>query len=79
DELGLEATLLVQCKNWSSPAGPDVIRELNGVLPRDGRPVRGMVACPGGFTEEAIRFADANHIILWGPNELKQRLRTGQV
>jgi len=70
DELGLETTLLVQCKNWSNAAGPEVVRELNGVIPRDGRPVQGMVACTGGFTSEAVRFAEKCHILLWGPKEL---------
>jgi restriction system protein len=70
DELGLESTLLVQCKNWSSPAGPEVVRELNGVLPRDGRPVKGLVVCTAGFTADATRFAEKHHMLLWAAANL---------
>ncbi|MBI2844788.1 MAG: restriction endonuclease [Armatimonadetes bacterium] len=69
DELGLETTLLVQCKNWSSPVGVQVVREMNGVLPRDGRMVRGLIVCPAGFTADAAQFAEKHHILLWTASE----------
>jgi SNF2 family DNA or RNA helicase len=37
DDVGVEVTLYVQCKNHSSPVGVDVARELNGALPRQQR------------------------------------------
>ena len=66
DEIGLESILYVQCKNYASPVGVDVVRELNGVLPRQLIGTRGVLVCPGGFTADAIAFAKDREIALWG-------------
>ena len=33
-DMGTESTLYIQCKNYASPAGVEVVRQLNGVLPK---------------------------------------------
>ena len=63
-------TLLVQCKNHAQPVGVDVVRELSGVIPLDRPAVRGVVACPGGFTADARQFARQRGILLWDRSEL---------
>ncbi len=62
---GGEMTLFVHCKNLSSPAGVQVVRELNGVLPKLHAGVRGVGACPAGFTNDASAFAHDRGILLW--------------
>ena len=63
-------TLLIQCKNYVQPVGVDVIRAMAGVLPPSAPAVRGVVACPGGFTGEARAFAQQRGILLWNRSEL---------
>jgi hypothetical protein len=65
DEMGLESILYVQCKNYASPVGVDVVRELNGVLPRQSTGTRGVLVCPSGFTTDATAFAKDRGIALW--------------
>jgi HJR/Mrr/RecB family endonuclease len=65
DEMGLESVLYVQCKNHSYPVGVDIVRELNGVLPRQSPGTRGVLACPSGFTATAISFSEDRGIALW--------------
>lgn len=70
DDLDVEITLYIQCKNHASPAGVDVIRELNGVLPKGAASTRGIVVCPSGFTADAINFAKDRSIMLWDRHHL---------
>jgi restriction system protein len=70
DDVGIEVTLYIQCKNSSSPVGVDVVRELNGVLPRQLSGVRGVLICPSGFTKDAIAFAKEHTLILWNRKDL---------
>jgi len=35
DDIGVEITLYIQCKNHAAPVGVEVIRALNGVLPKN--------------------------------------------
>jgi len=70
DEMGLESVLYVQCKNHSYPVGVDVVRELNGVLPRQLPGTRGVLACPRGFTADAISFSKDRGIALWDKHYL---------
>ena len=70
DDIGVEITLYIQCKNHVSPVGVDVIRELNGVLPKDSTGTRGVVVCPSGFTADAISFAKDRSISLWDRHHL---------
>jgi HJR/Mrr/RecB family endonuclease len=60
-----EITLYIQCKNYASPAGVEVVRQLNGVLPILRSGSRGVVACPSGFTADARSFARDRGISLW--------------
>lgn len=48
---------LVQCKHWKGKAGAPVVRELLGVVAAE-RAHAGIVVATGGFTKEAIGFAD---------------------
>jgi len=70
DDIGVEITLFIQCKNHASPVGVDVIRELNGVLPKGAASTRGIVVCPSGFTADAINFARDRSITLWDRHHL---------
>ena len=68
--MGVEVVLPIQCKNHSSPAGVDVIRELNGALPRQVAGARGVVVCPSGFTADAMTFAQERGVALWDRKHL---------
>jgi SNF2 family DNA or RNA helicase len=70
DDIGVETTLYIQCKNHASPVGVDVIRELNGVLPQNAAGIRGVAVCPSGFTGDAITFAKDRDITLWDRHHL---------
>ena len=58
DEVGIEQTMLIQCKDHAAAVGVEVVRELLGVIPPD-RPVRAVVAAPSGVTRDARALADA--------------------
>ncbi|MDO8784736.1 MAG: restriction endonuclease, partial [Syntrophales bacterium] len=75
DDIGVEITLYIQCKNHASPVGVDVIRELNGVMPKGAAGVRGVVVCPSGFTTDAITFAKDRGIVLWDRHYLFELFR----
>ena len=64
-DVGGEAVLYIQCKNYQSPAGVEVIRQLNGVLPKHEPGSRGVVVCPSGFSADARSFAEGRGILLW--------------
>jgi restriction system protein len=70
DDVDIEVTLCVQCKNHSSPVGVDVARELNGSLPKQLSGTRGVLVCPSGFTADAIAFAKERGLILWDRHHL---------
>ena len=70
DDVGVEVTLYVQCKNHSSPVGVDVARELNGALPRQQSGTRGVLVCPSGFTADATSFAQDRGLALWDRHHL---------
>ena len=70
DDVGLEVRLYIQCKNHSSPVAVDVVRELNGALPKQQAGARGVVVCPSGFTVDAIAFAKDRGIALWNRHHL---------
>ncbi|MCC6683416.1 MAG: restriction endonuclease [Phycisphaeraceae bacterium] len=57
-------TVLVQCKQWKAwRVGVGVVRDLRGVV-ADRRATRGIVVTSGGFTKEAVAFAQRNPIEL---------------
>ena len=70
DDVGVEVTLYVQCKNHASPVGVDVVRELNGALPRQQSGARGVLVCPSGFTADTISFAQDRGLALWDRHHL---------
>lgn len=74
DDIGVEITLYIQCKNHMAPVDVDVIRALNGVLPKDAAGVRGVVVCPSGFTTDAITFAKDCGIAIWDRHHLFELL-----
>lgn len=69
-DMGGEITLYVQCKNYTGPAGVEIVRQLNGVLPKHKPGSRGVVVCPGGFTSDAKLFAKDRGILLWEKQHL---------
>jgi superfamily II DNA or RNA helicase len=70
DEVGVEMTLYVQCKNHASPVGVEVVRELNGALPRQLSGAHGVLVCPSGFTAAATAFARERGLALWDRHHL---------
>jgi SNF2 family DNA or RNA helicase len=74
DEMGLESILYVQCKNYASPVGVDVVRELNGILPRQSIGTRGVLVCPSGFSADAMAFGRDRGIVLWDRHYLFELL-----
>ena len=70
DDIGVELTLYIQCKNHVVPVGVEVIRALNGVLPKNVAGIRGIAVCPSGFTTDAIIFAKDRGIDLWDRHQL---------
>jgi len=70
DEVGVEMILYVQCKNHASPVGVEVVRELNGALPKHLSGTRGVLVCPTGFTAAAIAFAKERDLALWDRHHL---------
>ncbi len=74
DDIGVEVTLYIQCKNYSSPVGVDIVRELNGALPRHLSGIRGVIVCPSGFTSDAVAFARERSLVLWDKHHLFELL-----
>lgn len=72
DSLRIETRLLIQCKNHRDPVGVAVIREIRGAIPDRSAGIIPIVACPGGFSTDAMDFASRFGIRLWGRNELEQ-------
>ncbi len=78
DEIGVEMTLYIQCKNHASRVGVDVVRALNGVLPSQKSGVAGVVVCPSGFSVDAKAFARNQKIHLWDRDYLSQLMSNPQ-
>ena len=70
DEVGGEVVLYLQCKNHASPVGVEVVRELNGALPKQLSGARGVLVCPSGFTASAMTFAQERELALWDRHHL---------
>jgi hypothetical protein len=64
-DMGGDIVLYIQCKNHQSPVGVEVVRQLNGVLPKHQPGSRGVVVCPSGFSGDARSFGKDRGIILW--------------
>jgi hypothetical protein len=69
-EVGIEMTLYIQCKNHASPVGVEMVRALNGALPKQAVGLRGVLVCPSGFTADATAFAKERGLILWNRHDL---------
>lgn len=70
-DAGGEITLYIQCKNYSSPCGVEMVRQLNGVLPKHQPGSKGVVVCPSGFTADGRSFAADRGIILWDRESIR--------
>ena len=70
DEVGVEMTLYVQCKNHVVPVGVEAVRELNGALPQPLSGAQGVLVCPSGFTAAALAFAKERGLTLWDRHHL---------
>lgn len=64
-------TTVVQCKRYSHPVGPSVVRELYGSMVAFGAD-QALLACTGGFTKGVRDFAREKPIMLWGLDDLVQ-------
>jgi restriction system protein len=70
DDVGVDMALYIQCKNHASPVGVEVVRALNGALPKHLSGARGVLVCPSGFTAAAIAFAKERDLALWDRHHL---------
>ena len=64
DEVGIDQTLYVQCKDYARPVGVEVVRELIGVLPV-GTTVQGVLAASSGVTADAAALAAQRGVVIW--------------
>lgn len=69
DEVGISATVYVQCKDHARPVSVEVIRELLGVLPPGGN-VRPILASPAGVTADAAILAAERNVQIWDDSAL---------
>ncbi len=74
-DLGGEVALYIQCKNYANPVGVEVVRQLNGALPKSQPGSRGVVVCPSGFTADARSFGKDRSILLWDRQHLLELSR----
>lgn len=64
DEVGIEQTLYVQCKDHARPVGVEVVRELIGVLPA-GTTVQGVLVASSGITADAAALVAQRGVVIW--------------
>jgi superfamily II DNA or RNA helicase len=64
DEVGLEQSLYVQCKDYARPVGVEVVRELIGILPVP-QPTQAILAARSGVTSDARLLADRRGVKIW--------------
>ncbi len=64
DEVGLQRTLLVACKDGPRPVDAETVRELLGAVPPYGR-AELVLAAPAGVTPEAQQLASARAVRVW--------------
>ncbi|WP_321322291.1 restriction endonuclease [Labilibaculum sp.] len=60
---------IVQCKNFTNPVSPSVVRDLLGTV-IDFKASNGMLVCTGGFTSGTVEFANRNGIELLDASDL---------
>ena len=69
DEVGLEQTIYVQCKDHARPVGVEVVRELIGVLPVT-QPAQAILAARSGVTSDARALAERRGVKIWDEEAL---------
>lgn len=62
--------MYIQCKRYQGRVTPDVIRELNGVLPPNRAGKKGIVVCINGGTQPAQDEAKEKEITIWDYNDI---------
>ena len=63
DEIGLEQTIYVQCKDHARPVGVEVVRELIGIVAAET--ARALIAARSGLTAEARALAERRGVTVW--------------
>ena len=71
DEVGIEQTMFVQCKDHATAVGVEVVRELLGVIPPD-RLVRAVIAAPVGVTRDGRALAELRSVVIWDEQALSK-------
>ena len=69
DEVGLEQTIYVQCKDHARPVGVEVVRELIGILPV-AQPTQAILAARSGVTSDARVLAERRGVKIWDEEAL---------
>jgi superfamily II DNA or RNA helicase len=68
----VDRCLLIQCKNTADPAGVEVVRELHGAAAQSQwQRATLVVACPSGFTADAVAAAKKLSVKLWSLSDLR--------
>lgn len=71
DEVGIDQTLFVQCKDHARAVGVEVVRELLGVLPA-GSTIQGVLVASSGVTADAAALAKQRGVIVWNDDSLSR-------
>lgn len=71
DEVGIEQTLYVQCKEHARAVGVEVVRELIGVLPA-GSTIQAVLVASSGVTSDAAILARSRRVTIWDDKTLAQ-------
>lgn len=69
DEVGIEQTIYVQCKDHARPVGVEVVRELIGILPVT-QPTQAVLAARSGVTPDARVLAERRGVKIWDEEAL---------
>src|SRR5690606_12645843 len=66
-------TYLIQCKDWSSPVGEPVLRDLYGLVVAEAAN-KGIIITTGSFTKSAEQFAQGKQLELIDGSQLNALL-----
>ena len=66
--------IVVQCKRWTRPVGPDKVRELAGAR-SDWKAERALLVTTSDFTDDALATAKRLDIELWNFEALRKNIQ----
>ncbi len=67
------SNLYVQCKGWDKKVGPQIMRELAGVITTlNDKKAQGVVLSINGFSEAATQFGSQSNIWMWDKQSISE-------